>query len=193
MDRGRPRRVGRPEKSWFFFPLPPPVLLFLSLFGCLLVEFWCQGDSNVNVWSSLFSPRNFLKNIKIDTSQPTVRAPWVIHPTSRPACLKSRSTSCGKGHVESDPLEPWRSSEDMATARAAAQDRREPQRRRHAQSCETLAAPKAARELHAHCRALALQTPPKFHERTTKRGKKERKLWRETEKHKILDPHFGER
>ena len=73
-----------------------------------------------------------MKNIKIDTSQPTVRALWVTHPTSRPACLKSRSTSCGKGHVPSDPLEPGRSSKDMATARAAAQDRREPQRRRHA-------------------------------------------------------------
>ena len=31
-----------------------------------------------------------------------------------------------------DPRDPGRSSEDMATARAAAQDKREPQRRRHA-------------------------------------------------------------
>ena len=35
----------------------------------------------------------------------------------------------------------------------------------------------------AHFRAPALQTPPKFHERTPQeRGKKERKLWREREK-----------
>ena len=31
----------------------------------------------------------------------------------------------------------------------------------------------------AHFRAPALQTPPKFHERTPKRGREERKLWRE--------------
>ena len=34
----------------------------------------------------------------------------------------------------------------------------------------------------AHFRFPALQTPPKFHKRTAKRGKKERKLWREREK-----------
>ena len=58
----------------------------------------------------------------------TVRARRVTHPTSRPACLKSRSTSCGKGHIPSDPLEPGRSNRDMATARAVAQDKRELQR-----------------------------------------------------------------
>ena len=34
----------------------------------------------------------------------------------------------------------------------------------------------------AHFRDPALQTPPKFHERTPKREKKERKLWRDREK-----------
>ena len=34
----------------------------------------------------------------------------------------------------------------------------------------------------AHFRVPALQTPPKFHEKTPKRGKKEYKLWREREK-----------
>ena len=34
----------------------------------------------------------------------------------------------------------------------------------------------------AHFRSLALQTPPKFHESTPEREKKERKLWREREK-----------
>ena len=35
----------------------------------------------------------------------------------------------------------------------------------------------------------ALQTPPKFHERTPKRGEKERKMWREGNKREILAPH----
>ena len=34
----------------------------------------------------------------------------------------------------------------------------------------------------AHLRSPALQTPPKFHERTPKREKKERKMWRERKK-----------
>ena len=35
-----PRRVEGPKFRAFFFPLPLPFSLFLSLSGCLLVEFW---------------------------------------------------------------------------------------------------------------------------------------------------------
>ena len=38
----------------------------------------------------------------------------------------------------------------------------------------------------AHFRTPPLQTPPKFHEKTPKRGKKERKLWRESEKQREI-------
>ena len=42
----------------------------------------------------------------------------------------------------------------------------------------------------AHCRATALQTPPKFHEKTSKRRVKERRMWRERKKSaKIWAPH----
>ena len=43
---------------------------------------------------------------------------------------------------------------------------------------------------HAHLRVRALHTPPKFNEKTPKRGKKERKMWREREKSaKFWAPH----
>ena len=38
--RVAPRRVGGPKFRPFFFPSPAPFLVFLSLSGCLLVEFW---------------------------------------------------------------------------------------------------------------------------------------------------------
>ena len=44
--------------------------------------------------------------------------------------------------------------------------------------CEALAAP-AANSKRAHLSAPALQTPPKFHEKTPREGRKERIMWRE--------------
>ena len=45
----------------------------------------------------------------------------------------------------------------------------------------------------AHLSAPALQTPPKFHEKTPREGRKERILWRERKKKsaKIWAPHLG--
>ena len=57
------------------------------------------------------------------------------HPASRPACLKSRSTSWACRQVPSARREPGRSNKDMATAHATAHESREPQWRRHA--CST--------------------------------------------------------
>ena len=54
--KGGPRRVGGAQISRFFFLLPSPFSLFLSLSGYLLVEFWwClkRWSPNVHVWSSL--------------------------------------------------------------------------------------------------------------------------------------------
>ena len=41
---------------------------------------------------------------------------------------------------------------------------------------------------HAHLRVPPLQTPPKFHEKTPKKGKKERNLWLEREKVRNFGP-----
>ena len=50
--------------------------------------------------------------------------------------------------------------------------------------------PQPEKSKRAHFRAPALRTPPKFHEKTPKREKKERKLWREREKKREnLAPH----
>ena len=64
-----------------------------------------------------FFHRDIMKNIKIDTSQPTVRALWVIHP--RPI----------------RPSGTWEVQQRHGDRPCCAQDRREPQRRRHA--CST--------------------------------------------------------
>ena len=53
---------GPPKISLMVFPLPPPFSLFLSLSGCLLVEFWwCSrrpGPSNVSVRALTRQPEN---------------------------------------------------------------------------------------------------------------------------------------
>ena len=51
---------------------------------------------------------------------------------SRPACLKSRSTSWEGGQWPSAPRAPGSSSKGIATERAAVQENREPQRSRQA-------------------------------------------------------------